>query len=80
MKAFRAYFDFVDYLAEAEDASSRIAMMFDNSTGIRRITNDELQMTNVVYDIQGRRVSEFVIRNSELKKGLYIVNGKKIIK
>ena len=42
-----------------------------------------------VYDLQGRKVSarnatlskrEFGIRNSELKKGLYIVNGKKIIK
>lgn len=80
MKAFRAYFDFADYLAEVEDASSRISMSFDNSTDIRGITNEELRMTNEVYDIQGRRFSEFGIRNSELKKGLYIVNGKKVIK
>ena len=33
-----------------------------------------------VYDLQGRHVSESGIRNSELRKGLYIVNGKKVVK
>ena len=81
MKAFRGYFDLKDVLTDVEDAySSRISMSFDNSTGIRGITNDELRTTNAFYDLQGRRVSEFGIRNPELKKGLYIVNGKKVIK
>jgi beta-xylosidase len=47
---------------------------------IRSITNDELQMTNVVYDLQGRKVGESGIQNSKLKKGLYIVNGRKVVK
>ena len=86
MKAFRAYFDFTDYLAEAEGASSRIAMhVIDDggeTTGNSATLNEKGEMRNEssVYDLQGRRVSESVIRNSELKKGLYIVNGKKVIK
>ena len=79
MKAFRAYFDFDDYLAEAEEAASRVTMSFDNTTGIYGVTNDELHITNAIYDLQGRRVSESVIRNSEFKKGLYIKNGKKVV-
>ena len=82
MKAYRAYFDFYDVLTEVEEAySSRIAMTFSDgtTTGIRGITNDELRITNAVYDLQGRRVSESGIQNSELRKGLYIVNGKKVV-
>lgn len=79
MKAFRGYFDFTDYLAEAEGASSRIAIMFDNGTGIHDNKRETIN-NDRYYDLQGRRVSESVIRNSEMKKGLYIVNGKKVIK
>ena len=40
---------------------------------------ERLTMNNErAYDLQGRCLSEFGIRNSSLKKGLYIVNGKKL--
>lgn len=41
--------------------------------GIAVTTRQEEQL----YDLMGRRISESGIRNSELKKGLYIKNGKK---
>ena len=51
-----------------------------DATGIAQMRNEELEMRNEVYDLQGRKVnSQFSILNSQLKKGLYIVNGKKII-
>jgi hypothetical protein len=37
-----------------------------------RVKNEE--SANAIYDLQGRKV------NSQLKKGLYIVNGKKVLK
>ena len=39
------------------------------------------QQTGQYYDLQGRRInhSELQGRNSPLRKGLYIVNGKKIV-
>ena len=84
MKAFRGYFDLKDVLTEVEEAEARISFIFDNSeaTGISATLNDNGEMTNdnAVYDLQGRRVSESVIQNSKLRKGLYIVNGKKVIK
>ncbi|MBQ9672480.1 MAG: DUF4861 family protein [Prevotella sp.] len=45
-------------------------------TGIDASINDKQDMMNnhVVYDLQGRRVS-----NAEAKKGLYLINGKKIV-
>ena len=71
MKAFRAYFDFGD----DHVASSRIQMVFDETTGIEGIapTNKE-PITDAVYDLQGRHVS-----NGQLRKGLYIKDGKKIL-
>jgi len=43
-----------------------------DATGIAQMRNEELEMRNEVYDLQGRKVL-----NPE--KGLYIVNGKKVI-
>lgn len=76
MKAFRAYFDFDDYLPEAAVAASRVTMNFNSEAAdihdniLRETTSDDRY-----YDLQGRQ-----IENGRLPKGLYIVNGKKVIK
>ena len=44
----------------------------DEASGISGITDDAKRMPTGAYDLQGRRVSS-------LKKGLYIVNGKKVL-
>ena len=75
MKAFRGYFDFNDYLAEAEAAASRISMVFDEeSTGVGASLMDKREMTNdKLYNLSGQRVEQ------PAKKGIYIKNHKKII-
>jgi hypothetical protein len=72
MKGFRAYFDFYDVLSEVENASARIDFNFDDTTGIKEVHgNASVEGT---YDLQGRKVEE------PTNKGLYIVNGKKVVK
>ena len=71
MKAFRAYFDFVDVLSEPENASARISMSFDDDT--TRIVNVNVNDDENYYDLQGRRVSH-------PQKGLYIKNNKVVVK
>jgi tetratricopeptide (TPR) repeat protein len=44
------------------------------STGISEIENGRLKIENTVYDMQGRRIC-----SSTLKKGIYIINGKKVL-
>ena len=44
----------------------------DDATGIKAIDNGQLTIDNEVYDLQGRRVAQPT-------KGLYIVNGKKVV-
>ena len=51
---------------------AREFFLFDEATGIEAIDNGQLTIDNVVYDLQGRRVAQPA-------KGLYIVNGKKVI-
>ena len=89
LKAYRAYFDFVDMLPEADAA--RIAISFGDATSIHKaqgtIHNSECTIDNeagAIYDLSGRKVA-----NGQLKKGVYIKrsaegrlqgeNGKKVI-
>jgi hypothetical protein len=71
MKAFRAFFDFDDYLTCVENNGARINMVDDEATGIDTVhgANGNAEGT---YDLQGRKVEN-------PKKGLYINNGKKVV-
>ena len=35
--------------------------------------------SDVIYDLQGRRIGQWSTLNSQLRPGLYIINGKKVI-
>ncbi|MBR6189195.1 MAG: leucine-rich repeat domain-containing protein [Prevotella sp.] len=49
-------------------------------TDISEIGNEQLNTENEVYDIQGRKIVNSKSVNSKLQRGLYIVNGKKVMK
>ena len=51
------------------------------ATGIVTIEHSPLNIEHSVYDLQGRRLnnSQFIIHNSQLPKGVYIVGGKKVV-
>lgn len=70
MKAFRAYFEFFDVLAAYEEAGARINITFDDVTAIKGMKTSGKE---VIYTLSGQRVDK-------AGKGVYIVNGKKVIK
>ena len=53
-------------------ASAREFIGFEEATGLKAIDDGQWTIDNVVYDLQGRRVQNPT-------KGLYIVNGKKVV-
>ena len=57
-------------------------LMLEDETSLSeelRVKSEE--SANAVYDLSGRRInSQFSILNSQLPKGVYIVNGKKVLK
>lgn len=66
------------YLTYDGTLGAREFFLFDEATGISTTLNDKGEMMNgKCYDLQGRRVNVNV--NANVKKGLYIMNGKKII-
>lgn len=72
MKAFRAYFDFYDVLASVEENSVKMFIDVESeSTQIDELIPETSNET--IYDLSGRRVSK-------VERGIYIVNGKKILK
>ena len=58
-------------------ANSRMAIRVaggDDMTGIETINNEQSVKNNGLYDLNGRRLN-----STQLKKGLYIKNGKKVV-
>ncbi|MBQ9187595.1 MAG: hypothetical protein IJ144_07225, partial [Prevotella sp.] len=81
MKAFRAYFDFLDVLTEVEEAQARILLSFGDgeTTGIgdalRLMNNGRVnseESASAVYNLKGQRVAQ-------PSKGLYIKDGRKVV-
>ena len=50
-----------------------------DATGISTMHNSQCIMHNEVYDLQGRKIVNGKSVNGKLQRGLYIVNGKKVI-
>ena len=72
MKAFRAYFSFLDILTDVEEAGAHVSMVFDESgitgiSGVKHEINDDRY-----YNLNGQRVES-------PKKGLYIKNNRKVV-
>lgn len=77
MKGYRAY---IDVPSGVQVKSFDIDMM---ETGIEQIENGKLNIENSpVYDLAGRKVNvqSSTYNLQSTKKGIYIVNGKKVIK
>ena len=76
IKAFRAYFNFDDLLPDFEDnyAAAPVAISFDgNMTDINAaLDKRETTTGSVIYNLNGQRVES-------PKKGLYIINNKKVV-
>lgn len=75
LPAFRGYFKIKNSGISSGSGSVRSLniSLDDESAGIKTIGSSQLMIDHRVYDLQGRRVSQPT-------KGLYIVNGKKVIK
>ena len=83
MKGFRAYFDFYDVLTEVEEgysAAPAISLLIANGeiTKIDARTMREIE-TGKVYNMTGQYLGE-AENMDNLPKGIYIVNGKKVVK
>ena len=68
-KGYRGYFKGL-----TANGAKNIQAVFDETDVVTEI-HDETNTRNEVYDLQGRRIPE----NWQLKKGVYIVNGRKTI-
>ena len=71
MKAFRAYFAFLDVLSSAQNAGARIWLSFDVPSSVDHLTTTTAT-SNGYYTLQGQRVEQ-------PGRGVYIRNGKKVI-
>ena len=72
-----------------DGTAARLTFVFNGTTGISLTPNPSPNRRESIYDLQGRKIGkrlevrgqnlEFRIQNSELKPGIYIVNGKKVV-
>ncbi len=71
MKAYRAYFDFYDVLSEVENAVRVIGLDDDDTTNINNALRNSME-DGKYYNLKGQRVEK-------PGKGIYILNGKKVV-
>lgn len=74
IRPFRAYFTVP---AATDDA--RINVMFDDATGIHAATTEQLEGIFNIYSIDGKLVRQNTDSKIGLEKGIYIINGKKVV-
>lgn len=60
-------------LTDASNSPAAIKFEFGTATGIKQVWNEYSSQPASIYDLSGRRI------NGQLKAGIYIKNGKKII-
>jgi hypothetical protein len=70
LKGFRAYFQLHDGAIMANDFTSNLD---DDLTGIHDVRSQMEDGRSDIFDMQGRKVQ------SPTKKGIYIINGKKVV-
>lgn len=76
IKGFRGYFDLFDLLySYTTDSEVKINMSVDGTTAISNI--DMTKSNNEIFGVNGIKMGNDMNR---LNKGIYIVNGKKIVK
>jgi hypothetical protein len=73
MKAFRAYLTLPVVLADVSNASSRIALSFEETTDVKELKSSRIEGLKSYYNLKGQRVE------APVKKGLYIRDGKKVV-
>ena len=56
-----------------------LTMNYDEATGISLTPAPSLKGEGSVYDLQGRQIVNGKLSNGQLPKGVYIVNGKKVV-
>lgn len=66
---------FFEILNEKDGSNYKVNDVTSTYTGIESIRTNPSYKDNVIYDLQGRRVME-----GQMKKGIYIINGKKVIR
>ena len=81
MMAYRAYFYLADRLDRNESAAAKISFIF-NESSTDRIEGVKVRpaASSAIFDIQGRKVADSADGLQGLPKGIYIVNGKKVVR
>lgn len=72
IRPFRAYL-------QAASAPAKINVFFNDATGIHTATTEQLESIFNIYSIDGKLVRQNSNSKMGLNKGVYIINGKKVV-
>ena len=70
--------------AKGEPTEEVGIVLFDDETGIDGIQNSEFKNQNeegsIIYDLSGRKIVNSKSSNSKSQRGIYIENGRKVVR
>lgn len=73
VRPFRAY------ITVPVASGAKINVVFDDATGIHAATTEQLESIFNIYSIDGKLVRQNTDSKIGLEKGIYIINGKKVV-
>lgn len=73
VRPFRAY------ITVPAATGAKINVVFDDATGIHAATTEQLESIFNIYSIDGKLVRQNTDSKIGLEKGIYIINGKKVV-
>ena len=66
------------YWDTTDIAQGILRVAYDPTVGIKAMDNGQLTMEDV-YDLSGRQLSNSKLSNRQIHKGVYIINGRKVV-
>lgn len=80
IKAFRGWFELGAVLNKETEFGAKVFLDIDDEpTDIEGIETAERALKGDIFDLQGRKVANSGSKMSNLPKGIYVVNGKKVV-
>lgn len=60
-------------------AADEVAAIYGLTDGIEEVKNEEVRNEKLIFDLSGRQIVNGKSSNSKLTRGIYIINGKKVL-
>ena len=68
-----------DLISATQEMIDSLIKNMESADGIEEVNNERMKSEKSIYDLSGRQIVNRKSLNSKLPRGVYIINGKKVL-